>query len=199
MKKNLSIVGVVIVVVLAALLGRSWMKRTEAARRIMGQRNFLNSVQGGKEWQQRAAIFNKNKANVAAIFNGATKVEGFRLFANGEEKPVGKTTDFSYFSKSALQDRRFAARLGAIVLNPKTYPWPGQSTKQCEFDPAVAFRIWKNKKFVDTTICFHCSQLIVAESNSEMQLGGDFDVERSSLLALTKEAFANDSNVQSLH
>lgn len=190
MQKKLSIVGIVLFVAVSVLFVRSWLKRTESARHMMAQRNSLNLLQEGKEWQFHAAQFNKDKVNVAAIFDGATKVEGFSLLSVG----AGKTQ----FPKAVSQDSGFAARLGAIVLDAKNYPSPGQSIKSCDFDPAVRFRVWKNRKYVDTEICFQCSQVVMLESNSEISIGGDFDVVRPQLLALTKEAFPNDTKIRDI-
>ncbi len=90
-------------------------------------------------------------------------------------------------------------------------PYPGQSTTQCYIEPAVAFRVWKGQQFTDTVICFKCNQLAVLEHNEtapkrsiggwltgRFNVAGDF-IARPQLLALTKEAFPDDSAVQSIN
>ena len=145
--------------------------------------------------------FNKNKKTAAAIFAGATRAEGFRLKKNGSEAALGQINGFPYFAKSPIENKDFAARLGDFVLDSKSYVVPGRSVKSCYFEPSINFRVWKNEKFVDTMICFQCSQLAILERDPKVpmrQLGGalqgrfhvagDF-VEQPPLLALAREVF----------
>lgn len=211
MKKNLFITsGLALVMVSGFMAWSSATRRMEDTHRAAAQR-FAVSIYKSKEWQAHAKLFDKNKSSAAAIFAGATKVESFRLFGRDDEKPIGRTKNFAYFATGTTQDNRFAARLAAIILDAKTYPWPGQSTKQCYFDPGVAFRVWKNAEFVDTIICFHCNQLAVLENNPKVPqssigsslegrfyVAGDFDFARPQLLALVKETFPADPQMQAL-
>ena len=163
-------------------------------------------------WFAAAQDFDKNKANAAAIFNGADKVEALRLFPIDSEKPLGQIALYvSFFAKHTIDDAQFAARLGNIVLDAKSYALPGESTTQFTIEPAVAFRVWKKQQFTDTVICFRCNQLAVLEHNNSapkrsigsllrgrFNVAGDFIV-RPQLLALTKAAFPDDKAVQSLN
>lgn len=201
----------------APILNRVQMNRTEAARRSQFASKLRNSTlnqieRDNPRWFAAAKAFDENKANAAAIFKNSDKVEALRLFSVGSEKPMGQVADYvPFFARHKVENQRFAARLGAIVLNAKSYALPGQSITQCYIEPAVAFRVWKGKQFTDTVICFKCDQLAVLEHNDSapkrsigsllqgrFNVAGDFIV-HSQLLALTKEAFRDDSAVQSLN
>lgn len=211
MKQKILILGSLALVVVSGFMAWSMVaQRMEDTKRVADQK-FAAALYQTKEWQAHAKLFGKNKSTAATIFAGATKVESFRLFSSGPEKAIGKTKNFNYFAKGITQNHRFAARLAAVVLDAKTYPWPGQFTKQCYFDPAVAFRIWKHTEFVDTIICFHCNQLVVLENNPQaphrniggwlegrFYVAGDFDVARPQLLTLAKEALPDDPQMQAL-
>ena len=171
------------------------------------------SSQSSDRWNAAAKTFDKNKTAAAAIFNGADKVEVFRLFSVGPEKPVGKIANrdyLPYFSTKTVDAPDFATRLGALVLDAQSYAVPGTSTTLCYFEPAVDFRVWKGKQFVDTVICFKCSQLAVLENNDKIPeksigsllrgrfvVAGEF-IARPQLLALAKAAFPEDDGIQEL-
>lgn len=195
---------------------RAQINRTEAARRSQFAAKLRDSTplqieRDNPRWFAAAKNFDKNKAGASAIFQGADKVEALRLVPTGSEKPLGQVAPYMpFFSKYAVEDKQFASRLGTFVLNAKSYALPGQSTMQCYFEPAVAFRVWKKQQFTDTVICFKCNQLAVLEHNDKtpkrsiggllmgrFNVAGDFIV-RPQLLALTKSAFPDDSTVQSL-
>ena len=211
MEKKLILAGLISVAVCGLVAWPLVAQRMERARRVAIPQQHLAAFHASKDWQAKAKAFNRNKSSAAAVFAGATKVESFRLFPSGQEKPIGKITNFSYFAAGATQGNLFAARLGVVILDAKTYPWPGQSIKQCYFEPSVAFRIWKNAQFVDTIICFGCSQLAVLENNPKVpqrsiggsvrgkfHVAGDFDSARAQVMALTKEVFPDDAAIQAL-
>ncbi len=198
------------------ILGRVQSGRNEAARRAQLAAKLRDSTptqlaRANPRWFAAAKAFDKNKATAAAIFDGADKVEALRLFAVASEKPLGQVADnVPFFSRRTVTDTGFAARLGALVLNPKSYALPGQSTTQCYFEPAVALRVWQGQRFADTVICFQCDQLAVLERDpsapkrsigglltGHFNIAGDFVV-RPQLLALTKTAFVGDKAVQKL-
>lgn len=195
MNKKLLVLFAVVSVAACAVLARPWMQQRQAAQRIEAQR--LAALQVSNKEKQRAELSKRRKASAAEIFDGATKVEAFRLFSVHRKKPIGKLGRNPYFSKVSVRDSHFAAHLGAIVLKPK------QFSKLCIFEPAVNFRVWKNQQFVDTTICFHCSELYITQSDPKLRNipieAGDFDSVRPTLLALTKEAFPDDSSIQSIN
>lgn len=199
------------------ILNRVQTNQQNAARRSqfaskLQSSNLAAIEQNNPRWFAAAQAFDKDKANVAAIFNGADKVEALRLFPVGSEKPSGQVAPYvPFFAKHTVDDAQFAARLGHIVLDAKSYALPGQSTTQCYIESAIAFRVWKKQQFADTVICFKCDQLAVLEHNNSapkrsigsllqgrFNVSGDFIV-RPQLLALTEEAFPNDGAVQSLN
>ena len=199
------------------ILGRVQTNQAKEDRRsqLAAKRRDLTPAQFARDdtrWFAAAKEFDKNKIDVAAIFRGANKVEALRLFAVGSEKPLGQVVEHvAFFAKHTVTDTDFATRLGALVLNPKSYALPGQSTTQCYFEPAVAFRAWKHQQFADAVICFQCDQLAVLERNDKapkrsiggllsgrFKIAGDFVV-RPQLLALVKTAFPDDSAVQALN
>lgn len=194
MKKKLLVLFIVVSIAACAVLARPWIQRRKTAQRVEAQR--LAALQRSNKEKPRAEIFRRRRVSAAAIFNGATKVEAFRLFSNHREKPIEKLGRDPYFSKVSVRDSHFASHLGNIVLKPEGF------SKDCIFQPAVNFRVWKNQQFIDTTICFHCSELFVTQSDSQHRnvpvAGGDFDSERTKLLALTKKAFPNDQTIQDI-
>ena len=206
--------GVAAVVI--PIFSRAQINQKRQAQRAQFASKLRNSTPAQIErdnprWFAAAKEFDKNKATAAAIFAGADKVEALRLFPVSSEKPLGQVAEYvPFFSKHTIEDKQFASRLGALVLNAKSYALPGQSTTQCTIDPAVAFRVWNGQQFADTVICFKCDQLAVLEHNNKapkrsigsllqgrFNVAGDF-IMRPQLLALTKTAFPNDNVVKSL-
>jgi hypothetical protein len=97
-------------------------------------------------------------------------------------------------------DGAFGHRLAAVFFNEKTYDFA--SAKGCLFDPGVIFRVWNGSQYLDLILCFQCNEFkfrLTDESGKELRQGGeDFDRSRAALLALAKEAFPNDREIQSL-
>ena len=199
------------------ILNRVQTNQRNAAQRLQFAANLQRAKpdeirRDNPRWFAAAQTFDKNKATAAAIFNGADKVEALRLFPVGSEKPLGQVAPHvPFFAKHTVDNAQFAARLGNIVLDAKSYALPGQSTTQCTIEPGVAFRVWKKQQFTDTVICFQCNQLAVLEHNDKapnrsigsllqgrFNVAGDFLV-RPQLLALTKTAFPDDKAVQALN
>lgn len=172
------------------------------------------------EWQQRAKEFDRHKATAAAILMHATRVQVFGLASRGEDaekqqshhqKPLGTVGTVPYYAPGMEQTPAFAAKLGSIILDPKIYPFPGQSIKQCFMEPGVGIRVWRGRQFVDVLLCFSCNQVAVMEHNPavpETEVGGwiegrcyvagDFDLVRPELAALAKQALPNDADIQSI-
>jgi len=81
-------------------------------------------------------------------------------------------------------------------------------SKACMLIPTVAFRIWRGKESVTVIICFNCDELVVLEENAPLssfggieahfKVRGDFDWFRPELLALAKETFPTDQQIQAL-
>lgn len=102
-------------------------------------------------------------------------------------------------TKGRVPGQQFASRLAAILLAEHTY---GIAATDC-FDPGVAYRLWKGDRSVDVLICFHCNNLDVRPNRKAESAGGqlaDFgqSTVRTELLKLTKEAFPDDRDIQSL-
>jgi hypothetical protein len=206
--KKLVIFGIFGFIAAWALLWPQLARRREEARRSsMSSSLKVRAVDfspnyDSPTWKRNAKLFERNKASAAALFAGATKVESFRLFPV-ERKELKRPfiPDFPSYGRPTTQNHDFAQRLGKIVLDPKSYVFPGRSIKSCYFEPGVAFRVWKNKEFSDTIICFGCNQLAVLENSTKVPISsiggrlkgrffvaGDFDVVRVQLLELAKEA-----------
>lgn len=181
-----------------------------AAKRTAEFAAFQNSP----SWRKQAKQFNKNKASAAALFAGADRVQVFRLFPQSgrQEKAQGTLLgNVPFYAKGKEQGAAFASRLGALVLAPKSYMLPGQSTSQCDIEPGVAFRVWRGKQFGDVIVCFECDQLAVLENNPKIPentiggwltgrfvVAGGFNPIRPQLLALAKEALPDSPEVQKL-
>jgi len=170
----------------------------------------LETLTARPDWQAWKEDFNQRKVAAAAIFEGATKVESFRMVpmhTHTSVKPIGRIDGFSYSAVGLTKDHDFATRLGSIVLNPQAIT---RSSKLCAFNPTVGLRVWKNNQSVTVIICFHCAQLMILENDPEVpinniggvkgrfRIGGLFDQFRPELVALAEEVFPNDPVIQSL-
>jgi hypothetical protein len=107
-------------------------------------------------------------------------IEGYPILATGKEK-----------------DQAFAARLASILLGKNVT----QNEKKCGLQPGVAYRLWKDDRAVEVLVCFNCNVLwphVVGEKWKEQLWSEwqDFDTVRADLLALTKEAFPDDKEIQ---
>ena len=197
---------VTLILIALATVGRT--RGAQFTRRLNGdpahQYAYPLHYRTTDQWRRQAADFNRAKASAAALFAGADRVESFRLFPvnSPPEKPGGNLLgDVPWFGRSTRQGRSFAARVGALVLDPNSYLQPGHTVKKCYFDPGVGFRVWKGRQFADVVICFHCNELAVLENSPHVPeqtfggrvigrfaVGGDFDPVRPQLAALAKEA-----------
>jgi hypothetical protein len=171
-----------------------------------------SQFQKSKQWQEQTRRFNQSKVSAATLFAKADRVEVFRLFPRGQEKPQGELLGgVAYFAKAKEQGPALAARVAQIVLEPTSYLLPGQLTRQCYFEPGAGLRVWGGKEFADVIICFNCSQLAVLENNRNLPensiggrvigrftVAGDFDPVRPRLAALAKEAVPGDPEIQRL-
>lgn len=134
-----------------------------------------------------------------AILQKPTKVEAFRI----NPKPTDKKGDgyilgYAITSRAKELPKDFAGKVAKVLLGEKAYA--GDSAK-C-FQPGVAFRVWKDKEAVDVVICFRCTNFEVrlmgeekAEDDTELH---GFGPGLEPFLALAKEAFPDDNEVQGL-
>jgi hypothetical protein len=96
----------------------------------------------------------------------------------------------------------FAKKLTSVLFNEKTY---FGERAHC-FTPGVVFRVWGGKELdkesVDVIVCFHCSALhLVARDERKRELkhvDGAFGPDIRPLLALAKEAFPDDPDIQAV-
>ncbi len=134
-----------------------------------------------------------------SIVTGATRVEVFRVGSEQTNPQDGKALGgYPILATGKEQGADFAARLAKVLKSDGVTP----NRKKCGLQPGVGYRIWNGKLSVEVLICFKCDVLwphVVGSSDAaphrEWQ---DFDPARADLLALTKEAFPDDAEIQAL-
>ena len=138
---------------------------------------------------------------VVGILASASRGEVFRGFPEKPTEPMGKECGgYPVISTGKERDREFAAKVAAILFDEKTYDF--EKAKKCEFQPGVGLRLWRDKDWVDVTLCFSCDELEVSSKKpDEKELRTsheDFDAARPALVKLVKEAFPDDKEIQGL-
>jgi hypothetical protein len=143
-------------------------------------------------------------SDVIAIISNSDEVETFRIDPESIWKPEKKALEgmridgFLVISNGKTQDSAFAAKLRAILLQDETYKKP---SAKC-FDPGVAYRFKHGERSADVAICFMCNDMDSQPNRKHNTTGdqlADFTREaRAALLALTKEAFPDDAEIQAL-
>jgi len=209
MKKQVLVRGAAAIAIMACFSGIMLVDRTNATKASATPHPNARQ-QATKEWQEKAARFDENMQNAKAIFAGADRVEGFRLFTKTAEKPLGKSRGYEYYAKGSTLDGEYASRLGAIILDARSYNDPGRSARMCDFEPAAGLRVISGNRYIEALICFKCSVLMTFENNPDLPVPasgivpgrhyepGDFDHVRPQLLTLAKEAFPKDATMQAL-
>jgi hypothetical protein len=90
--------------------------------------------------------------------------------------------------------------LANILQDSRTYNF--DSAKGCIFQPTVGLRIWRNNHSFEVILCFHCSELKVngpdAVKKEYASRIEDFDEARPKLVALVKQVFPDDVEIQAL-
>ena len=149
-------------------------------------------------------------AQTTAIFEGATRVETFRLadFHDTEDRPKAEseTIDKKKFGKlnssiitrvGAAQNKNFATQLMQALSRAEKSS--DDDMPSC-FDPGVAFRVWHGKESVTVVICFNCSGLQLATRDADGQLGqtafSKLGNARPQLLQLSQQAFPDDKRLR---
>ena len=138
-------------------------------------------------------------ASGIAILKEASRVQVFRVASLADERNTSNTIqDYPILSTGKEHGQAFATRLSAILLGDGVT----RNRKKCGIEPGVAFRLWKGDQSVEVLVCFTCNVMwphVVGEQTekpwSEWQ---DFDSARRDLLLLTKEAFPDDPEIESL-
>jgi hypothetical protein len=133
------------------------------------------------------------------VLKNATRVEVFRVSPRDTTDPkVNAIGHYPILSTGKEQGQAFAARLADILLGGGVT----QNQKKCGLQPGVAYRLWKDKQAVEVLVCFKCDVLwahVVGETGEQPSSEyKDFDSVRAKLLALTKEAFPDDKEIQDL-
>ncbi len=141
-----------------------------------------------------------------SILQGATRVETFRLVDGPYDGYVKAGTsgdeiaDYPVSSHGQTVGREFAADLSHAVLDPRTFA--GLNDTSCEINPGVAFRAWRGRECVEVIVCYHCQQMLVTTKDAQGHMTHtaytEFYLNRPAFLALAKEAFPGDKEIQSL-
>ncbi|MDB5302799.1 MAG: hypothetical protein JWM97_348 [Phycisphaerales bacterium] len=142
--------------------------------------------------------------STARVLSAPDRVEAYRVAGSRSIAPAtppadqaGNLAGFPITATGRNQSKDFGARLGAVLLNDKTYEW--NMAKGCTFDPGVAFRVWKGQESVVVLICFKCEQVGIAPDDSVKDLRiKDADPGISALRKLAQEAFPDDVEIQHL-
>ena len=136
-----------------------------------------------------------------ATLKAATRVETFRVdpgYGLGTNKT--QIGGYGISSTGKEQGKEFASKLSAILLKPETYFF--EKAKRCMFQPGVAYRLWKDQDAVEVVVCFSCDEIEVFVKDGAGKIthysGEDFDNARAGMVALARQAFPNDKEVQSL-
>ncbi len=141
-----------------------------------------------------------------SILKGATRVETFRLIESPYGDPAKAGTsgdeiaDYPISSQGQIVGREFAADLSHAVLDPRTFA--GMNDTTCDINPGVAFRAWRGRECVEVIVCYHCQQMLVTTKDAQGHMTHsaytEFYLNRPAFLALAKEAFPSDKEIQSL-
>jgi hypothetical protein len=147
----------------------------------------------------RSDLSGTNHIPGRSIIHDATRVEVFRVEAEPAPNPSGKTIGgFAILATGKEQGADFAARLSQVLLSGGVT----QNQKKCGLHPGVAYRLWSGERAVEVLVCFECDVLwphVVGKHVEQPRLEWqDFDPVRPELVALTKEAFPDDLEIQSL-
>jgi hypothetical protein len=140
---------------------------------------------------------------------GANNVEVFRIAHPMEVGPrPTHLHGYPIMGQGQTQGAGFAWQLRNTLLNEKIHPpLYGRHriySKACGFRPGVGFRLHGSGGDVDVLVCYDCAQLGLYDSTdtNPLHIGGfaycDFDPIYVEMVALAKEAFPHDKEIQSL-
>jgi hypothetical protein len=141
-------------------------------------------------------------APTVAILQGATRAETFRIGVTpgfGDPEPTQKIDDKAVSATGLPGDRAFASRTAAAILDPRLY---GAAHDRCLFSPGIVLRLWQGHESVDCVLCFHCDDVLILTHDAQNRvIHSDFTSflpQRSALLALAKQAFPADQEIQAI-
>ena len=145
-------------------------------------------------------------AKGTSILSNADRVETFRLDDGGYGDHVKAGTsgdviaDYPITAQGKTQGRDFAAKLARTVLDPRTFLGPSDTI--CEINPGIAFRAWRGQECVEVIVCFHCQQMLITTRNAQGKETRSAYTQmismRAEFLALARQAFPNDKEIQGL-
>ena len=135
-----------------------------------------------------------------SILKGVNRVEVFRV--GSEELPEGSTEKalggYPILAMGKEQGASFASRLSKVLRSEGVI----DNEYKCGLEPGVAFRLWNGDRAVEVLDCFKCNILwpyVVGPPDAATQHERkNFSRVRAELLALSKEAFPDDAEIQGL-
>ena len=133
-----------------------------------------------------------------SILRDADRVEVFRVSWQRADGPTdGTIGGYPILATGPEQGPEFAARLSTCLRR-----WGvTRTSKKCGLMPGVAYRVWAGDRALEVLVCFKCDDLwprVVGEDDPWQIKILEFDRVRPELLALTKEAFPDDPQIQAL-
>jgi hypothetical protein len=134
-----------------------------------------------------------NAANFA-LLRSADKVQACRLEPIDTTKPTHRPDDYEEGPFVDVSEAQ-AARYRDVLENPRSYYF--DVAKKCVPVYGVRVRFGSNAEAIDVNLCFECNILTVSRDGNPVG-GEDFDPARRELVALCKELFPDDSEIQKL-
>ena len=136
--------------------------------------------------------------SATSILRHAERVEVFRVSpVYAKDQREGTINGYLILDQGKEQGPEFAARLSSVLRG-----WSvANRSKKCVFNPGLAFRIWSGDRAVEVLVCFLCDDLwphVVGEAGTMHGEILAFDPVRADLVALAKEAFPDDLEIQGL-
>src|SRR5581483_2710393 len=100
---------------------------------------------------------------------------------------------FRIVERGPDKDSLFAARLAAILQDPRAYNNPLAAA--CH-EPEHVFRLWNGSESIDVLICFQCDNLLIKRTGGKEIAFADFQPPvEGPLLELAREAFPKDPEI----
>ncbi len=134
-----------------------------------------------------------------SIIREADRVEVFRVGSEPAASGAGEAIGgYPILATGKELGADFAARLSKVLRGGGVT----RNQKKCGLEPGVAYRLWSGDRAVEVLVCFNCDVLwphvVGSQAAAPHHEWQDFDPARAELLALTKEAFPDDAEVQGL-
>jgi len=149
-----------------------------------------------KASERTQGLFGGND-NVAAILE-STNVNVYRVALDVDEEDVrqfGETIDeYQIKGKGVRLTADQIRSLNQLLFDDESYGW--DNGKFCDFNPGVRIQFDSMQPALQIWLCFECNQLVVIRG--ETYEGMDFDPMRPQLLAIVKQLFPADTDVQNL-